>query len=251
MDNPSQNATFKHPRSVSSDAWLDARKQLLNSEKALTRLSDQVSEQRRALPWVKVDKTYVFEGPTGQQTLAQLFHDRSQLIVYHFMFSPGWTEGCPSCSFPADSIDGANLHLAHHDVTLLAVSRAPWQEFQAFKQRMGWQFTWVSSFGSDFNCDYHVTPSPAEIAAGQREYNFEQNRNGTGDWPGVSVFYKDTDGTVYHTYSAYARGGDNLITTHHYLDLTPKGRNEGPIMNWVRFHDRYEDSASTHCCDGK
>jgi predicted dithiol-disulfide oxidoreductase (DUF899 family) len=235
-------ASTAHHAIVSRDEWLAARIELLRKEKELTRRNDQLSAERRALPWVKVDKSYTFEGPAGRETLADLFAGRSQLIVYHFMFAPGWQEGCPGCSFLADHIDGANLHLAHHDVTLLAVSRAPWREFQPFKQRMGWRFKWVSSHGSDFNSDYQVSPTAAEIAAGQRYYNYETGNTsdtGAGELPGLSVFYKDNNGDIFHTYSAYARGGDILIGAHHYLDLTPRGRNETGTMDWVRHHDRY------------
>jgi predicted dithiol-disulfide oxidoreductase (DUF899 family) len=202
------------------------------------------------LPWVEVDKHYVFEGARGKQTLADLFAGHSQLIIYHFMFGPGAQEGCKSCSFLADHIDGANLHLAHHDVTLMAVSRAPWRELQPFKRRMGWQFDWVSSFGNDFNYDYHVSPTAEEIAAGKFTYNFVECDCSGGECPGISVFYRDASGTIFHTYSTYARGGDIFIGAHNYLDLTPTGRNEGPIMHWVRHHDRYDDARqpAATCC---
>lgn len=239
-------------RVASRDEWLVARKQLLEREKAHTRDGDRLAAERRALPWVKLDKPYLFDGPRGRQTLADLFAGRSQLIVYHFMFAPGATEGCKSCSFLADHIDGANLHLAHHDVTLLAVSRAPWRELEPFKRRMGWRFDWVSSHDCDFNSDFHATPTAAEIAAGERFYNFEMSGGGNGEWPGLSVFYKNPAGEIFHTYSAYARGGDILIGAHNYLDITPKGRNEGAIMDWVRHHDRYEPDrpASVDACCG-
>lgn len=233
-----------HHPVVDPQQWLAARRELLRREKELSRLGDQVSAARRALPWVKVDKNYIFDGPAGRRSLTDLFGDHSQLIVYHFMFAPGWTEGCPGCSFLADHIDGANLHLAHHDVTLLAVSRAPWREFQAFKRRMGWQFEWLSSHGSDFNYDYHVSPTAAEVAAGKQEYNYTITDCSGDENPGVSVFYRDHSGAIFHTYSSYGRGGDILIGAHNYLDLTPKGRNENGIMNWVRHHDRYEDKAA-------
>jgi predicted dithiol-disulfide oxidoreductase (DUF899 family) len=237
---------------VSRDEWLIARKAHLAKEKELTRLHDRVSAERRELPWVKVEKTYVFDGPDGKKTLADLFDGRSQLIVYHFMFGPGWNEGCPGCSFLADHIDGANLHLAHHDVSLVVVSRAPWREFGPFKRRMGWQFKWVSSHGGDFNYDYHVSSTEDEIAADRYHYNYETVAGAGGEMPGISVFYKDESGEVFHTYSAYARGGDILIGAHNYLDLTPKGRNEASTMDWVRHHDRYDDrravAASEPCC---
>ncbi|HEX6980083.1 MAG TPA: thioredoxin family protein [Alphaproteobacteria bacterium] len=237
-------------RVVSRSEWLVARKALLAREKELTRLRDQVSAERRQLPWVKVDKTYVFEGPDGRETLADLFAGRSQLIVYHFMFGPGWKEGCDGCSFLADHIDGANLHLAHHDVSLVVVSRAPWQEFQAYKKRMGWQFKWVSSYGSDFNYDYHVSATRDDIAAGRVIYNYAPSKDAGEEMPGISVFAKDGNGDVFHTYSAYARGGDILIGAYNWLDLTPKGRNETTIMDWVRRHDEYEGAARPESCCG-
>ncbi|MBI1777209.1 MAG: DUF899 domain-containing protein [Proteobacteria bacterium] len=225
---------------VSREEWLALRKQHLVKEKAFTRLRDHLSRERRELPWVKIDKTYVFDGPTGRVTLAELFEHRSQLIVYHFMFAPDWEEGCPGCSFLSDHIDGANLHLAHHDVSLVAVSRAPYHEFQAFKKRMGWRFDWVSSYESDFNYDFHVSFTEADAAKGKASYNYDVVDGGGGEMPGISVFYKDEAGTVFHTYSSYARGGDLLIGAYNYLDLTPKGRNETTIMDWMRHHDRYE-----------
>jgi len=228
-------------RIVSRDEWLTARKQLLTKEKEFTRRRDQLSAERRELPWVKVEKNYVFDTPDGKETLADLFDGRSQLIVYHFMFGPEWKEGCGGCSFLADHIDGANMHLAHHEVSLVVVSRAPYAEFQAFKKRMGWRFKWVSSHGSDFNHDYRVSSTKDEIAAGKFYYNYEMTEGEGGEMPGISVFYKDTAGDVFHTYSSYARGGDLLIGTYNYLDLTPKGRNETSIMDWVRHHDKYDD----------
>lgn len=228
-------------RVATREEWLEARRALLAEEKALTRQGDRVSAARRALPWVRVEKDYVFETPEGQRTLAELFDGRNQLIVYHFMFGPGWEQGCSGCSFLADHVDGANLHLAHHDVTLLAVSRAPLAEFAAFKERMGWRFPWVSSHGSDFNHDFQVSASPEAIAAGEVHYNFERSQDPGEEMPGLSVFVKDAVGEVYHTYSAYARGLDVLIGAHHYLDLTPKGRDEQGVMDWVRHHDRYDD----------
>jgi predicted dithiol-disulfide oxidoreductase (DUF899 family) len=226
---------------VPREEWLAARRALLAKEKALTRLGDEISRLRRELPWVRVEKPYLFEGPRGLETLADLFEGRSQLVVYHFMYGPGWEEGCSGCSFLADHIDGANLHLAHHDVTLLAVSRAPYADFQAFKRRMGWRFKWVSSYGSDFNFDYHASFTKESISRGENSYNFEpRDRDTEGEAPGISVFYRDENGDVYHTYSAYARGGDLLIGAHNYLDLTPKGRNESETMGWMRLHDEYE-----------
>jgi predicted dithiol-disulfide oxidoreductase (DUF899 family) len=228
---------------VSQEQWLAARKAHLAKEKEFTRLRDQLSAERRALPWTRVEKRYVFEGPDGQQALAELFEGRSQLIVYHFMLGPGWEQGCPSCSFVADHIDGALVHLAHRDVTLLAVSRAPLPEIEAFRKRMGWRFKWVSSFGSDFNADFHVSFSPDELPKGQVYYNYHMTSFPSEEGPGASVFYKDPDGTVFHTYSAYARGLDMLVGAYNYLDLVPKGRDEAALpwtMAWVRHHDRYD-----------
>ena len=228
---------------VSQDAWLAARRAHLAKEKEFTRLRDQLSAERRALPWTRVDKSYLFEGPDGRQTLPELFDGRSQLIIYHFMLGPGWEQGCPSCSFVADHIDGALVHLAHRDVTLLAVSRAPLPEIEAFRKRMGWRFKWLSSFGSDFNADYHVSFSPDELAKGQVYYNYHMTSFPSEEGPGASVFYKDPDGTVFHTYSAYARGLDMLVGAYNYLDLVPKGRDEAELpwtMAWVRHHDRYD-----------
>jgi len=242
--------TQNHPV-VSPEEWLAARKALLVEEKALTRANDALARKRRELPWVKVEKDYVFEGPGGKELLSGLFEGRSQLIIYHFMFGPGWEEGCSGCSFLCDHIDGANLHLAHHDVTLLAVSRAPWQEFMPFKKRMGWNFKWLSSNGSDFNYDFHVTARDDEAGKGKIYYNFEVTDGEAGELPGVSVFYKDPTGDVFHTYSTYGRGGDILIGAHNYLDLTPKGRNEHGTMDWMRHHDRYEDSTSSCSCHEK
>ena len=232
---------------VGREEWHAARQKLLVKEKDLTRLADEVHAERRQLPWVKVDKPYVFDSPDGKLTLADLFDGRSQLIVYHFMFGPGWKEGCPSCSMLADHFDGVNLHLTHHDVTLLAASRAPLAEFLPFKRRMGWRFAWVSSHGSDFNRDYGVSFTKEEIAAGHAEYNYRPASQVIEDMHGISVFYKDAAGDVFHTYSAYARGCDILLGVHNFLDLTPKGRNEGTTMDWVRHHDRYASTANESC----
>jgi predicted dithiol-disulfide oxidoreductase (DUF899 family) len=230
---------------VSRAEWLAARKAHLAREKEFTRLRDRLSAERRALPWVRIDKTYVFDGPYGKVTLAELFDGRRQLLVYHFMFGPGWEEGCPSCSFLADHIDGAAVHLVQRDVTLLAVSRAPLARLEAFKQRMGWRFAWVSSYGSDFNFDFHVAFTKAEMANGAVDYNFDRREFPSEEAPGVSVFYKDEHGQVFHTYSAYARGLDLLIGAYNYLDLVPKGRDEDALpftMAWVRHRDRYRDT---------
>jgi predicted dithiol-disulfide oxidoreductase (DUF899 family) len=222
--------------------WLVARKALLAKEKEWTRLRDRLSAERRALPWVKVDKAYVFDGPDGKVALADLFAGRSQLIVYHFMFGPGWPEGCKSCSFLADHFDGGAAHLANRDVTLAVVSRAPFAEIAAFKQRMGWKFPWVSSFGNEFNRDFHVSFTAAEVAKGKLDYNYGLNEFPSPEAPGASVFYRGADGTIFHTYSSYARGLEPLIGAYSLLDLVPKGRDEGNLsygMEWVRHHDRY------------
>jgi predicted dithiol-disulfide oxidoreductase (DUF899 family) len=228
---------------VSRDEWIEARKAHLAKEKAFTRQRDEVSRQRRDLPWVQVEKNYTFDTPNGRETLADLFEGRSQLIVYHFMFGPGWEAGCPYCSFLVDHVDGALVHLAQRDVALVAVSRAPLPELEAFKTRMGWRFNWVSSFGSDFNYDYHVSFTKDDAAKGTVYYNYEMQEFMSEELFGISVFYKDETGDIFHTYSSYARGGDMLLGTYHWLDLTPKGRDEtGPhhnLTDWVQHHDRY------------
>jgi predicted dithiol-disulfide oxidoreductase (DUF899 family) len=230
---------------ASREEWLAARRQLLTKEKELTKLQDEVSQQRRALPRVKLEKEYVFDTPHGKKTLAELFDGRSQLIVYHFMFGPGWKAGCVGCSFFADHVDGANLHLPHHDVTFVAISRAPLAEIAAYKMRMGWRFNWVSSWGSDFNYDFHVSFNREDIVKGKVYYNYATIEASIEDLHGTSVFFKDETGVVFHTYSTYARGDERGIGTYSFLDLTPKGRNEtGPNFNlsdWVRRHDEYGD----------
>jgi predicted dithiol-disulfide oxidoreductase (DUF899 family) len=240
-------------RIVSADEWTRERKAFLAKEKEFTRARDRLSAERRALPWVKVDKAYSFDTPQGKKTLAELFDGRSQLIVYHFMLGPGWEEGCPSCSFLADHFDGAAIHLAQRDVTFVAISRAPLAEIEAFKTRMGWRFPWVSSFGSDFNFDFHVSFAEDEVGK-DGDYNYEQQEIVSDEMPGASVFYKDEDGTIFHTYSAYARGLDILLGAYNFLDLTPKGRDEAELpwtMAWVRHHDKYEGAATSHsCCAG-
>jgi predicted dithiol-disulfide oxidoreductase (DUF899 family) len=232
-----------HHSVVSREQWLLARRELLVQEKALTRQRDVVSRQRRELPWVKVEKKYIFQTPNGSRTLGDLFAGRSQLVIYHFMLGPGWKEGCDGCSFLADHVDGALPHLEHHDVSLVVVSRAPIAEIESFKARMGWRFPWVSSFGSDFNLDYHVTFTKERMASGPVFYNYRRRESQTeGEAPGLSVFFKDVDGQIFHTYSTYARGGDLLLGAYNYLDLTPKGRNESSPMDWVRHHDRYDET---------
>ena len=227
---------------VSREEWLVARRQHLAREKELTHARDRLSAERRELPWVRVDKPYRFDGPDGPESLADLFAGRSQLIVYHFMFGPGWEQGCKSCSYLADHFDGAAVHLAQRDVTLVAVSRAPWPEIEAFKRRMGWRFKWVSSYANDFNRDYHVSFTSDELAKGEADYNFQLGSFPVDEAPGASVFYKDPAGGIFHTYSTYARGLDILVGTYNFLDLAPKGRDEDGLpftMEWVRHHDRY------------
>jgi predicted dithiol-disulfide oxidoreductase (DUF899 family) len=228
---------------VSQEEWLAARKALLLKEKALTRARDALAQERRNLPWVKVEKAYVFEGPEGKLGLADLFAGRSQLIVKHFMLGPGWKEGCVGCSFELDHAAGALVHLQNHDVSYVAVSRAPYAEIAPFKQRMGWRIPWVSSFGSDFNYDFHVSFTAEELAAGEAYYNFERRKIPIDELSGRSVFLRDEAGDIFHTYSSYGRGGEETLGTYAFLDITPKGRNEtGPMHNlsdWVRHHDRY------------
>ena len=236
---------------VAREDWLAAREALLEKEKAHLRAGDALASARRALPWVAVEKDYVFATEAGPRSLADLFDGRSQLVVYHFMFAPDWREGCTGCSFLADHYDGANLHLAHHDVTLVAVSRAPLKTLLPFKRRMGWRFPWVSSEGCDFNYDFDASFRPEDVAAGRARYNYRPYGGSMEDLHGLSVFARDEDGRLFHTYSTYGRGGDVLIGTHQILDLTPKGRNETSTMDWVRLHDRYPDApaaAAGSCC---
>jgi predicted dithiol-disulfide oxidoreductase (DUF899 family) len=249
---------------VSQDEWLAARKSFLAAEKEFTHARDELSRKRRELPWVKVDKNYVFDGPNGRQTLAELFGGRSQLMIYHFMLGPGWEQGCPSCSYLTDHFDGAAIHLAHRDVTFLLVSRAPISEIEAFKKRMGWRLKWVSSFGNDFNRDYHVSFSKDELEKKQVYYNYHLTSFPAEEAPGLSVFIKNEAGEVFHTYSTYGRGLDILVGTYNMLDLAPKGRDEDGLtfsMAWVRHHDRYDDGpvdsraeyqqpkTNSSCCD--
>jgi predicted dithiol-disulfide oxidoreductase (DUF899 family) len=252
---------------VSPTEWTNARTRLLQKEKEFTRLRDELSRQRRELPWEKVEKNYVFGAPTGKVTLADLFAGKSQLIIYHFMFGPGWEQGCPSCSYLADHFDGSLIHLANRDVTLAVVSRAPLAQIEAFKQRMGWQFRWVSSFANDFNHDYHVSFTKDEMANGKVDYNYEMMEFPAEEAPGASVFYKNDAGEIFHTYSTYARGLDILVGAYNFLDLAPKGRDEAGLahtMAWVRHHDRYTagylvdpkaqyvapKGAGSSCCEG-
>jgi predicted dithiol-disulfide oxidoreductase (DUF899 family) len=241
MTNDSSIALKDHPV-VTRQEWTTARIALLEKEKEFTRLRDELNRQRRALPWVRVDKNYVFDGPNGKETLAQLFDGSSQLIVYHFMFNPEANEGCKHCSFWADHFDGPGLHLKHRDVTLVAISRAPLTKIEAFKQRMGWRFKWLSSSGTDFNYDYQASFRAEDVANGTAFYNFTKTHPGPQDREGASVFYLDGEGAVYHCYSCYARGIDMLNGTYQFLDLVPKGRDEEGLKSpqaWVRFHDRY------------
>ncbi len=225
---------------VSHEVWLSARKEFLTKEKEFTQLRDELSQQRRELPWEAVDKNYIFEGPKGKQTLPELFDGRSQLIVYHFMFDPSWEAGCPHCSFWADNFNGIIMHLNQRDATMIAVSRAPYGKLAAYEKRMGWNFKWVSSFETDFNFDYHVSFTPEEAAQKKALYNFGTQAPHNTEQQGVSVFFRDPKGSVFHTYSTHGRGIDLLNTAYNYLDLAPKGRDEGDRGQfWVRRHDEY------------
>ncbi len=242
---------------VSETEWTEAHKAFLAKEKELTRQRDELSRQRRALPWVRVEKDYVFDGPGGKQTLAELFEGRSQLIVYHFMFGPEWEQGCPSCSMVGDHLNSSLVHVNQRDVTLVAVSRAQLGKIEAFKKRMGWSFPWVSSHGNDFNRDYHVSFTKEEMANHKTYYNFDIRDFPSEEAPGASVFYKDANGDVFHTYSSYGRGLESLLGPYSYLDLVPKGRDEANLsftMAWVRHHDRYESqpkAAASSCCSAE
>lgn len=236
---------------VSRNEWLAARKTHLAREKELTHLRDAVSAERRALPWMKVEKTYLFDSSTGPKSLDDLFGDKSQLIVNHFMLAPGWKEGCVGCSFGADHVEGTLVHLAQRDVAYVAVSRAPLAEIEAYKQRMGWHFDWVSSFGNDFNYDFHVSFTPEQLAARNAEYNYQMIDPGIEELPGYSVFAKNKTGEVFHTYSAFARGGEALLGTYALLDMTPKGRDEtlnGNLTDWVKRHDEYTNTGKAGAC---
>ena len=231
---------------VSPQEWVAARKELLAKEKEFSRLRDALSQQRRDLPWEKVEKAYAFEGPGGKESLADLFDGRSQLVIYHFMFDPDWDEGCKSCSFLADHYNPSIIHLKHRDVTMVTVSRAPLEKLEAFKHRMGWNFKWVSSLGSDFNWDYHVSFKPEDLEKKQVYYNYTEQSFPVTEGPGISVFYKDESGDVFHTYSSYARGLDMFLGAYHLLDIVPKGRDEAGFsygMEWLRHHDRYGDDS--------
>jgi predicted dithiol-disulfide oxidoreductase (DUF899 family) len=226
---------------VTRDEWLAARKQLLRKEKELTRERDRLAEQRRELPWVKVDQDYVFDGADGPVTLGELFNGQRQLIVYHFMFAPEWSQGCKSCSLLADHYNPSAVHLAHRDTTLVTISRAPIDKLLAFRDRMGWTFPWVSSEKNSFHTDFGVYFTPQELESGLSVYNYEAAPYPITDLPGLSVFTRDDDGSIYHSYSTYARGLDMFINVYNLLDTTPLGRNEAGMtnMDWLRHHDRY------------
>ena len=245
---------------VPADLWVAERKALLAREKELVHLRDEIARARRELPWERVEKDYVFAAPEGRRSLADLFEGRRQLLVQHFMFGPGWEQGCPSCSYMADHSDGMNVHLKHRDVTFLAVSRATLPEIERFRSRMGWQFKWVSSFANDFNHDFGVSFTPEEQSKGNVYYNYGMQPFPTEEAPGISVFYKDDAGDVFHTYSTYGRGVEVMMGTYNLLDLVPKGRDENPGegMGWVRHHDRYEPApiakaapAASSCCGAR
>jgi predicted dithiol-disulfide oxidoreductase (DUF899 family) len=236
-----KNNPIENPTIVSPEEWLAARREFLREEKAFSKLRDRIAEQRRALPWVKIGQPYVFDSLNGRVSLAELFEGRSQLIVYHFMLAPGWEEGCRGCSYVSDHFDGALPHLNARDVSFAAVSSAPLAEIERFKARMEWKFNWVSSHGTSFNRDFHVSFTPEEVEAGKADYNFGLNRIGMSEMPGLSVFARGADGSVYRTYSTYSRGLDLLIGTYNLLDLVPRGRDEDAEapMKWVCHHDRY------------
>jgi len=239
---------------VSREEWIATRKSLLEREKEQTALRDRLSAERRALPWVEITKTYAFDTVDGRKTLADLFGNCSQLIVQHFMFAPDWEEGCVGCSFGADHANAAYQHLTYHDVAYVAVARAPIAKLEAYRKRIGWDFPFASSGDSDFNYDFNVSFTPEQNAAGKVLYNFEMIENEMTDLPGDNVFIKDADGRIYHTYSQFARGGEEVMSAYMLLDITPNGRNEtGPnygLMDWVRRHDQYDDAASS-CCSGQ
>lgn len=233
-------ASLNH-KVVNRNEWIEYRKTLLKKEKEFTVLRDQLSQQRRELPWLHITKEYTFEGPNGKQSLSELFDGRSQLLVYHFMFDPTWDVGCLHCSFWADNFNGIVVHLNQRDVTMIAVSRAPYNKLAAYKKRMGWDFKWVSSYNTNFNFDFGVSFTPEELTRKEAFYNFVTQDPHSPEREGVSVFYKDS-GCIYHTYSSYARGIDMLNTAYHYLDLVPKGRDEAGHefpQFWLRRHDEY------------
>ena len=252
MNNATPSADTSHHAVVAPDDWTARRRRLLAREKALTRLADEVARERRALPWVRLDKRYVLDTPDGPRALAELFDGRRQLMVQHFMLGPGWEQGCKSCSFMADHLLGAEVHLQHRDVTVLLVSRAPLAEIERFRRRMGWPFRWASSAGSDFNLDFHVSFPSGTRVDGEVDYNYQRTAFPQEEAPGISFFYKDDAGDVFHTYSTFGRGVEVMMGTYHLLDLAPRGRDEedGHGMAWVRHHDRYEPAppAASSCC---
>lgn len=235
---------FAARRIVSREEWLRERVALLAEEKQLTHLRDGLAEKVRRLPWVKVDKAYVFDGPRGKVSLPELFGDRSQLVVYHFMFDPTWTQGCKSCSFIADHYNGIVVHLAHRDISFLTVSKAPIDKIEQFRKRMGWTFPWVSGAGNDFGRDFGVSFTDDELTSGSATYNFTDKPYPIRELPGLSVFFKNDRNEVFHTYSSFARGLENFLTAYRFIDVTPKGRDEAQTggMGWLRHHDRYHDT---------
>lgn len=235
---------------VSQEKWLEARRNLFAEEKALTHARDALARKRRELPWVKVEKDYRFDSEAGRVGLADLFDGRRQLLVQHFMFAPGWEAGCTGCSFMADHVDAARRHFEHADLSFVAISRAPLAEIDRYKKRMGWQFPWVSSFGSDFNYDFGVSFTKEQLANGKVRYNYGMT-DGYEELQGISVFYKEDAGDIFHTYSSYARGAEEFLGTFMMLDLAPKGRNETKTMDWVRRHDEYESDGRTQSRKGK
>ncbi len=246
-------AALTHHPVVTQDQWIAQRKSLLAQEKALSRQTDELARQRRALPWVRIDKTYVFDTPQGKRTLADLFDGLSQLLVQHFMLGPDWEQGCPSCSFMADHLDGMRSHLAQRDLSVKVISRAPLAQIERFQQRMGWGFPWVSSHGSDFNFDFCVSFEPHDNAEGEVYYNYAMRAFPQTEAPGLSVFVKDAAGSVFHTYSTYGRGVEAMMGTYNLLDLTPKGRDEDALpytMAWVKHHDRYEPAPTAPTAKG-
>jgi predicted dithiol-disulfide oxidoreductase (DUF899 family) len=246
MPQTQTQTTRERHKVVSPEEWLAARQKFLEREKNYMRMGDALSAARRELPWVRVEKDYVFDSPTGKKSLADLFDGRSQLVVYHFMFGPGWEEGCPGCSYLSDHIDGILSHLANRDVAYAAISRATVSEIEAFRNRMGWRFPWLSSNQNDFNYDFHVSFTKEEMENGEVYYNFKKQKNApetsSAEAPGFSVFYEDEDGAIFHTYSTYGRGGELALGTYRFLDIVPKGRDEASLpfpMAWVRHHDKY------------
>jgi predicted dithiol-disulfide oxidoreductase (DUF899 family) len=225
---------------VSKDEWLKASRSFLEKEKSFTKEREELSSERQKLPWLKIDKDYIFRGETGDVSLSELFADRSQLIIYHFMFAPEWSQGCPSCSFVADHYNPAVIHLANHDVSLVTVSRAPLEKIKAFKKRMEWDFPWVSSMDNSFNRDFRVSFTEKETKSGLKLYNHATSPINISDAPGISVFYKDDEGEIYLTYATFSRGLDIFLNTYNFLDISPKGRNEEEGMEWVKHHDLYE-----------